>query len=169
MPFGPWAVCSAGLYSFHDIQVACKPFSQLPSCLARFLNGTILLCIIERGPTSKLDDQFINRWPIYKLLKFAISSQHILHSDTPWCYLEIMRMNIPRPFLSKWLAGLGTRLCRCVQCCNRILLTSIGRVNHHNCHSNIQCHPSNEGKTSNHHQCQSQLNYPFFSIWPICG
>ena len=28
--------CSANLYSFHDIQAACEPFSQLPSCLASF-------------------------------------------------------------------------------------------------------------------------------------
>ena len=50
----------------------------------RFLPGTATYVfqsdfkpLTKTRPTSlKLDDQFINWWPIYKLDKFAISSQH---------------------------------------------------------------------------------------------
>ena len=71
----------ASLYSFHGVQAACKPFSQLPSRLASFQNvrpGTTLLCIIESGPTSlKTGWQVYKPVAIYKLVKFAIGSQHI--------------------------------------------------------------------------------------------
>ena len=36
MLFGSGAVYLASLYSFHTVQAAYKPFSQLPSCLASF-------------------------------------------------------------------------------------------------------------------------------------
>ena len=36
MHFGPRAVCSASLYSFHAVRAACKPFGQLPSRSASF-------------------------------------------------------------------------------------------------------------------------------------
>ena len=52
MLFGPRAVCLASLYRFHTVRAACKPFSVLPSCSARFINGTISLCITESGLTS---------------------------------------------------------------------------------------------------------------------
>ena len=52
MLFGPRAVCLASLYRFHAVRAACKPFSVLPSCSARFINGTTSLCITESGPTS---------------------------------------------------------------------------------------------------------------------
>ena len=43
---------SGRLYSFHAVQALCKPFRQLSSHLAWFLNGTTSLRIIESGPTS---------------------------------------------------------------------------------------------------------------------
>ena len=47
--FRPQTLCLTSLYSFHVVQAACKPFSQLPSCSAWFLNGTTSLCATEHA------------------------------------------------------------------------------------------------------------------------
>ena len=91
--FGKFVQVSCRLGCLQTIQRVSKPFSQLSNRSVQFINGTTLLCITESGPTSsKLVDRFINRWPVYKLVKFAIGSQqrhHILprrnHPRRPSC------------------------------------------------------------------------------------
>ena len=49
MLFRPWAVGSASLYSFHTVQAACMPFSQLSNRSARFLSRTTSFSIILKA------------------------------------------------------------------------------------------------------------------------
>ena len=63
-----WTDCK--LDQFVNGRLLSKSCSQLTNSSARFLNGTTLFCIVESWPTSseKLDDQFINQSPGYKLI-----------------------------------------------------------------------------------------------------
>ena len=65
-PFSPQAVCSASLYSFHIIWPAFKMFSLGP-----------LHFVMESEPTSLKTRRHVYKLvACYKLVKFAIGSQH---------------------------------------------------------------------------------------------
>ena len=78
--------CLASLYSFYVVWAACKPFSQLlshwsalkPLGLVSKWDHFASYKLKAGQPVKKLDDHFINWWPVYKLVKFAIGL-HPIH------------------------------------------------------------------------------------------
>ena len=95
MPFGPWVVCSASVPAIQEVvQLSCHS-----GCLSNTNAGfqaiwpalKSLSLVSKRHHFTLLEDQFINQWLVYKLVRFIIGLQHIRNQkDRTSCKYKLL-------------------------------------------------------------------------------
>jgi len=77
-------------------QSLCRVLVNVVNVDIQYTNGITLTCLSKAGqPDYKPADRFINRRPVYKLVRFTIGSQHICAFALITCTIITSRTLLP--------------------------------------------------------------------------